>query len=158
MCKKLTEIQIDNILLSQSIGHLGCSNNNKPYVLPVTYLFLDDYIYIQTEPGRKLDFMRINPSVCFEVFRNTDMFNWESAIVWGTFEELNDQESIEARAALFDHVFQLMTPTKVHAHEHAVTAAADNHSRYKPIIFRIKITEKTGRSRKSQCTCANKCK
>jgi nitroimidazol reductase NimA-like FMN-containing flavoprotein (pyridoxamine 5'-phosphate oxidase superfamily) len=141
---KLDAQQIDNLLLSQSIGHLGCTSSNKPYVVPITYLFDEDNIYCQTWPGLKLTTMRNNPLVCFEVYRHTDMFNWESAVVWGQFEELSDEEAFDARTPLFEHVFQLMTPAVTHAHEHTDMLIVNDENRYKPIMFRIKITEKTG--------------
>jgi nitroimidazol reductase NimA-like FMN-containing flavoprotein (pyridoxamine 5'-phosphate oxidase superfamily) len=147
---KLNDQQIDNLLLSQSIGHLGCTNSNKPYVVPITYLFYKGYIFSQTWPGQKLTTMRNNPLVCFEVYRHTDMFNWESAVLWGQFEELSDEEAIEARIPLFDHVFQLMTTAVVHSHEHANTATIADENRYRPIMFRIKITERTGCFRNTQ--------
>jgi hypothetical protein len=62
----------------------------------------------------------------------------------GTIEELSAEEAFDARTPLFDHVFQLMTPAATHAHEHADTLIIKDKNRYKPIMFRIKITEKTG--------------
>lgn len=149
MRANLNDIQIDDLLLSQSIGHLGFTKDNKPNVLPITFLYADGYIYSQTWPGQKLSIMRNNPLVCFEVYRHTDMFNWQSAVVWGIFEELNEEEAMKARTPLFEHIFQLMTPSAIHKHEHAPETIVDDN-RYKPILFRIKITEKTGRFRSTQ--------
>ena len=150
MYGELNEMQIEHLLLSQSIGHLGCTDGKKPYVLPITYLYDTGYIYSQTWAGKKLDIMRINPLVCLEVYRHTDMFNYESAIVWGQFEELSDEEAIEARTLLYENVFQLMTPAAVHLHEHGTTAIVDDEDRYKAVIYRIKLEEKTGRFKTSQ--------
>jgi nitroimidazol reductase NimA-like FMN-containing flavoprotein (pyridoxamine 5'-phosphate oxidase superfamily) len=149
MRANLNDIQIDDLLLSQSVGHLGFTENKKPYVLPITYVYLDGYIYSQTWPGQKLTIMRENPLVCFEVCRHTDMFNWQSAVVWGTFEELNNKEAMGARVILYDRIFQFMTPAAIHGHEHAPETIVDDN-RDKPILFRIKITEKTGRFRSTQ--------
>jgi uncharacterized protein len=149
MRENLSDIEIDNLLLSQSIGHLGYTKNNKPYVLPITYVYVEEYIYSQTWPGQKLAIMRNNPLVCFEVYRHTDMFNWQCVIVWGIFEELSEEEAMKARTPLFEHIFQLMTPTTIHNHEHAPETIVDDN-RYKPIMFRIRITEKSGRYRNTQ--------
>lgn len=32
--------------------------------------------------------MRMNPNVCFEIESKTDMENWKSVILYGTYEEL----------------------------------------------------------------------
>jgi nitroimidazol reductase NimA-like FMN-containing flavoprotein (pyridoxamine 5'-phosphate oxidase superfamily) len=38
--------------------------------------------------GRKVEMMRQNNEVCFEVDEIYDMSNWKSVVAWGAFEEL----------------------------------------------------------------------
>ena len=53
--------------------------------------------------------MRINPFVCFEVDSMLNMANWESVIVWGYFEELDDKEANKGREYLYNSILDLLT-------------------------------------------------
>ena len=50
----LDEQKINNVLSSQVVGRLACTDGNFPYIVPVTYFFNGDYIYGQTQEGKKL--------------------------------------------------------------------------------------------------------
>ena len=148
MLGELNESQIDNLLLSQAVGRIGCTDGKKPYIAPVTYVFDGKDIIGQTKEGMKLRIMRKNPNVCFEVDRMSDMANWQSVIVSGTFHELTGKEADKAREYLFDHVLPLLTSSTIHPHEHTVNSKIDDSNRIKPVMYRIKIKEKSGRFEK----------
>ncbi|CAN5399485.1 hypothetical protein BH20BAC1_BH20BAC1_13050 [soil metagenome] len=84
---ELNELQIDHLLLSQVVGRMACTNGKMPYIVPVTYVFDGKSIIGQTREGRKLEMLRKNPNVCFEIDSMTNMANWQSALVFGTFIE-----------------------------------------------------------------------
>lgn len=68
--KKITETEeIEELLLNQKIGRLGTSFNDRPYITPVNYVFIGGKIYIHSTigPSHKLDNIRSNPNVCFEI-------------------------------------------------------------------------------------------
>jgi nitroimidazol reductase NimA-like FMN-containing flavoprotein (pyridoxamine 5'-phosphate oxidase superfamily) len=149
MLGELNQLQIDHLLLSQFVGRIGCTDGTKPYIIPVTYVFDGKYIIGQSREGLKMDIMRKNPNVCFEVDSIMNMANWQSAIISGTFSELNGKEADTARKYLFNHVWPLLTSSTVHPHEHEVsTSAVDDANRVKPIMYRIRVDEKTGRFEK----------
>ena len=145
MFHSLTPEQIHNLLSSQVVGRLAFSDGSQPYIIPVTYFYDGTYIYGQTNSGSKLNMLRKNPAVCFEVDSVLDMNHWQSAIVTGEFEELTGEEIIEARKVLFNRVFQLMTNSLVHSFEHAPGADIDDSNRVKEVVYRIKIGSITGR-------------
>lgn len=149
MLGELTRQQIENILLSQVLGRLACCDGKQPYVVPVTYTYDGEYIYGQTNEGAKLNALRKNPLVCFEVDTMTDMKNWQSAIVFGKFEELKDEKAKKARQILFGRIFSLMTSDTIHNHEHEVVTEIDKHPA-KLAMYRIKISKMTGRFEKQQ--------
>jgi hypothetical protein len=130
------------------LGRLACTNGKQPYVVPVTYVFDGKYIYGQTNEGMKLDILRKNPKVCFEVDMMTDMRNWKSAVVMGEFEELKNAGAEKAREILFGRIFSLLTSSTVHPHEHAVSGELDDSNRVKYTLYRIKIKKLTGRFEK----------
>lgn len=148
MLGTLTEQQINNLLVSQVVGRIACTNENKPYIVPVTYVFDGHYIYGQSEEGLKLGMLRKNPQVCFEVDSMLDMGNWQSVVVNGTFEELHGNKAAKARDVLFSGIMHLMTSATVHKHEHETSAELDDSNRIKPVMYRIKIKKKTGRFEK----------
>jgi uncharacterized protein len=148
MLGKLDDTKINSILSSQVIGRLACTDGDQPYIVPVTYTFDGRNIYGQTNEGTKLNILRKNPKVCFEVDMMTDMRNWQSVIVFGKFEELKEEEAEEAREILFGRVFPLLTSSTVHPHEHGDTIELDDSTRVKYVMYRIKIMRRTGRFEK----------
>jgi len=129
----------------QAVGRIGCHDDKKTYITPVTYAFDGNYIYGQSNEGLKLNIMRMNPSVCFEVDSMMNMANWESVIVWGHFEELEDSAAIKAREYLYNRILDLLTSSTIHLHEHGNSRELDDNNRIKHVMYRIRVTEKTGR-------------
>lgn len=145
MIGKLDTTQVNNLLCSQSIGRLACTDGKRPYIVPISFKYDGVYIYGQTNMGEKLKVIRKNPDVCFEVDRMLDMRNWQSVIVYGEFEELKNKDAEEGREVLLEKEFSLLTDTSVHAHEHEVTSILEDQGRVKEILFRIKINKVSGR-------------
>ncbi len=148
MLGKLNRTQIDNLIYSQVVARIGCSAENKVYVVPITYAYDGKYIYGHTIEGMKTQMMRHNPEVCVEVDDIVNMANWQSAIVWGTYEELQGREADEVLQTLVNRIHPLMssdTVRPVHGLEKA-------HSTFKPntrmVVFRIEVKEATGRFEK----------
>lgn len=148
MIRDLNEAEINNILSSQILGRLACTDGRNPYIVPLTYMYDGEYIYGQTIKGKKLRILRKNPNVCFEVDMLTDMFNWSSVLVFGKFEELKEEAAAKAREKLFNSAFTLLTGSAVHKHEHDTVAGVNDSSRQKPVMYRIKIKKITGRTEK----------
>ena len=78
----------------QIIGRIGCSNGSKTYIVPISYAYDGECVYCHTHEGMKIEYMRRNPNVCFEVDHQHNMANWQSIIAWGVFEELTDSEPV----------------------------------------------------------------
>lgn len=148
MLGKLNETEIRNILSSQAIGRLACTDGKQPYISPVTYVYDGDYIYGQSNIGTKLEMMRKNPNVCFEVDLIMDMRNWQSVLVYGKFEELKTKKADEAREKMFGRLFPMATSSTIHPHQHSVEGKVDDPNRVKLVMYRIKIKKTTGRFEK----------
>src|SRR5688572_14161750 len=88
MLGELTDRQIDLVLHSQMIGRIGCYANEKVFITPVTYVFHEGYIYAHSNAGHKVQTMRSNPNVCFQVDAIENMRNWRSVLIWGQYQEL----------------------------------------------------------------------
>jgi nitroimidazol reductase NimA-like FMN-containing flavoprotein (pyridoxamine 5'-phosphate oxidase superfamily) len=95
--------EIARIMNNAQVGRLGLSMNDQPYVVPVNFAFDGDRIYIHcADTGMKLDFLRTNPRVCFEVDENLGIvpgpapwlfgMGYRSVIAFGTARSLTDTE------------------------------------------------------------------
>jgi uncharacterized protein len=85
-------------------GHLGCSRDNRPYVVPMHYAYDSQDIYFFTTIGTKTKYIAANPEVCLQVEEIVDRLHWRSVMVNGRAEEIVDPEEKE-------HAMQLITQT-----------------------------------------------
>ena len=145
MLGTLTNTQMDDLLKRQAIGRLGYRDERKCYITPVTYAYDGKYIYGQTNEGMKLNVIRTNPYICFEVDAIVNMANWESVTIWGHFEELENDTAKRAREYLYNNLLDILTSTTIHLHKHDHSHEADNENLIKQIVYRISIAERTGR-------------
>ncbi len=148
MLGKLNDLQIKNVLSSQVLGRIACTDGKQPYIVPVTYTYDGEYLYGQTNEGTKLEMLRKNPKVCFEVDTMTDMANWQCVLVYGKFEELASKKAEKAKEILFGKVLTLMTSSTIHTHEHQEKGEMEDSNRVKQVMYRIKIKKLTGRFEK----------
>jgi uncharacterized protein len=91
MIGNLTQEAALEVLQSNLLGRIGCSDGKKVYVVPVNYVFDGKYIIAHSVAGMKIDMMRKNPAVCFEVDEMKDLRNWKSVILWGEYQELTNE-------------------------------------------------------------------
>ena len=90
LIKDMTVKECQEILAHTGIGRLACVQNNLPYIVPIYFAYGPDHLYGFTTVGRKIEWMRLNPSVCVEVDEITSHTSWTSVIVSGRYEELPD--------------------------------------------------------------------
>lgn len=145
MINKLDENQMNELLKKQLIGRIGCHADDVTYVVPISYTFDGNSIYAHTHEGMKVEMMRKNPSVCFEVDDTHDNANWKSVIAWGTFEELTEPGQREkALQLLLNRTLPMNSSATTHIGVSWPFSANDLKD-VKGIVFKIKIENKTGR-------------
>lgn len=148
MLGELNDYQVENILKNQVIGRIGCHVDGVTYVVPVTYVYDGKQIYAHSAKGLKIDMMRKNPDVCFEVDVIQNMANWQSVITWGKFEEiLNKEEKQQAMQKLMDRMMPLMTSETAQP-THGLNTHANEAGNQQVILYRIQLNKKTGRFEK----------
>lgn len=107
--------QIKKIIEKAQVCRLGLSNDNKPYIVPVSYGYDGNFIYFHTAvEGTKIDYMTTNPHICFEleydvkvITNDTLACKWTqsfySVIGFGTVREITDhQDKVKA----FNHIMK----------------------------------------------------
>ena len=88
------------LLANGKYAHLACQADGELYLVPITYIFDDNYIYCHSSPGKKIELMRKNPNICIQVEEKKDSLCWESVITWGKFEELKGAEATKVAKQL----------------------------------------------------------
>ncbi len=150
MMGKLSAAEIEEILSKQIVGRIGCHAEGLTYVVPVSYAYDGNYIYVHSLEGMKLALMRKNPSVCFEVDEMQNMANWKSIIVQGKFEELEDpQLRKHALDMLNNRVLPIISSATTHLSPYW-PFPPDDYKEIKGIVYRIAIIEKSGRFENDQ--------
>ncbi|HEY0608747.1 MAG TPA: pyridoxamine 5'-phosphate oxidase family protein [Chitinophaga sp.] len=151
MLGKLNSDQIDQLLCANVTGRIGCTDGNKVYIVPVSYVFNGAYLIAHSREGMKIDIMRTHPEVCFQVDETNDPANWRSVIVWGEYEEVTDpKERYYAMKFLVSHLMHVMheklsETAGIQDMNTAMEQAEEQDVLVRPVVYRIRIKEKTGR-------------
>lgn len=114
MLGELTKEQSFQVLKSEVMGRIGCYDaDGGVYIVPITYVFDCKFIYAHSKEGLKIQLMRKNPRVCFQVDCIENMANWRSVIAWGEYEELKGNNYDKAMKILKDRLAPLMISESV---------------------------------------------
>lgn len=98
------EAILEEILLGAIICRVAMMDGELPYIVPFNYGYKDGCLYIHSAPeGKKIDLLRKENRVCFEVEDTIGITKGELACSWttsyrsvigyGTVEILSDEES-----------------------------------------------------------------
>lgn len=144
----LTPEEVEAILRRNRIGRLGCSADDHPYIVPINYVYDGRHVYAYSGPGRKVDVMRRQPRVAFEVDEIDNPSSWRCVMAEGLFEELTGED--DRRQALV----RLTRNGTTQASGKALPPPDEAESALVPrsleasdylVLFRVKLTEKSGR-------------
>jgi nitroimidazol reductase NimA-like FMN-containing flavoprotein (pyridoxamine 5'-phosphate oxidase superfamily) len=120
---------IEALLAGSIVGRIACNQpGDRPYLVPLAYAYDGRSIYAVSGPGRKLDLMRADRRVSFEVDRVERSDRWQSVVADGDFEEVTDADEIQMAIALVEGAT-------------GVTVEMGAHS----VVFRLRLTAKSGR-------------
>jgi uncharacterized protein len=154
MLAKLTPEEIEGLLHREIIGRLACHADTSIYVVPISYAYDGKYIYCHTYEGMKMELLRKDPNVCFQVDEMKNMANWKSVIAWGDFEELTEKKE---RKKAFRILMNRHLPVNSSITTHLGPSwpfSSDNVDNIEGIFFRIYLHKKTGRFENDQATAS----
>ena len=95
---------IDGIIRDSEYCHLSCCVEEQPYLIPVSFGYDGETIYIHTAlTGKKIDYFEKNPRVCLSFVSQAELishpnqacdwsFNFASVIAEGIIKEVLDTE------------------------------------------------------------------
>ena len=138
--EEMVKTEIEKVLETTRFGHLACSADDIPYVVPIHYAYKKPDLYIYTTEGKKVDMISQNPNVCVQVEDIVDGTEWKSVIVTGVAEKVTDYREREKIVELIRESNPTLTP--------AISIRwMDNWIREnREVVYRIKPTSITGRS------------
>src|SRR5215216_5533444 len=129
--RELSPERIEELLRTAIVGRIACcghgqTGDGRPYLVPLAYGYDGDAVYAHSGPGRKLDLMRAEPRVTFEVDEAIAPDHWRSVIADGTFEEIDDPRQ---RDAALQVIYGLNGVPDLGSHT---------------VVFRILLTSRSG--------------
>jgi nitroimidazol reductase NimA-like FMN-containing flavoprotein (pyridoxamine 5'-phosphate oxidase superfamily) len=71
------------------LGRLACVSHDRPYIVPIYFVFDVDRLYSFSTLGQKILWMRQNPLVCLEADEIRAHDDWESVVVLGRYVEIS---------------------------------------------------------------------
>lgn len=101
--KLLTETEARQYLADNDTGRMAtCSPDGQPYIVPLNYIFYKDSVYFHcAHEGMKLDNLKTNSRVCFEVSHTDKLYfadkpcncgtRYTSVLVFGTACIVDDE-------------------------------------------------------------------
>jgi nitroimidazol reductase NimA-like FMN-containing flavoprotein (pyridoxamine 5'-phosphate oxidase superfamily) len=108
--KDMTTEEMGALLLRLDFGHLGCTRDGHPYVVPMHYAYDGQDLYFFTTEGTKTEFIAANSEVCFQVEEITDSSNWQSVMVIGAARKLTEPDEAEHAMQLITERNETLTP------------------------------------------------
>jgi hypothetical protein len=109
--------EMEAILRQGGLGYLALSRDDEPYVVPLNYAYQDGTIVFHCAyEGRKIDYLRTNPRVCFAVGRQTGQtqdhggaaceVDNDSVLCYGTARPLEDLNERARALNAFNRTFR----------------------------------------------------
>src|SRR5271157_6641003 len=138
---EMTAEECSAFLQRASLGRLGCSSENQPYVVPVYFACNSGYMYVFSTFGQKVKWMRANPKVCVQTDEIQNGGEWISVVVYGEYEELPEPQYTAERK----HASSLLAK-RSHWWLNALgerQMRVDDKS-IEPLFFRVRIQSMSG--------------
>lgn len=75
--------EIENIIFKADVCRIALSYDNNPYIVPVSFGYKDNSIFIHSAPeGKKIEILNNNNNVCLEFDTDTEIIKGEIACKW----------------------------------------------------------------------------
>jgi nitroimidazol reductase NimA-like FMN-containing flavoprotein (pyridoxamine 5'-phosphate oxidase superfamily) len=108
--KDMSQGEMVALLLRGKLGHLGCSCDGRPYVVPMHYAYDGECLFFFTTEGIKTTFIAANHEVCFQVEEITNASRWLSVMVFGRAERITKTGETERAMQLITERNPTLTP------------------------------------------------
>jgi uncharacterized protein len=130
------------VLSRTSVARLACCRMNQPYVVPVSFVYDPRQVclFSFSAIGKKVEWMRANPSVCVEVEDLEDRFHWTTVVIFGRYDEITDAPADKELRQRALHLFSERSRWWLPG---AASLSESEHESV--VVYRIHIDSMTGR-------------
>src|SRR6476620_2707326 len=138
--EEMTNQECRAMVAGTHVVRLACAVDNQPYIVPLHLAFDGEFFYGYSTLGHKIQWMRQNPLVCLEIDAVAGKQQWESVVVFGSYEELPATPDHENSRRHAEQLFQMRPmwwePGAV---------PLEGRRPGEPVVFRIQVRRMTGR-------------
>jgi nitroimidazol reductase NimA-like FMN-containing flavoprotein (pyridoxamine 5'-phosphate oxidase superfamily) len=139
--RDLSRDEIETMLARNNVGRIAFSMHDRVDIQPIHYVYERGWLYGRTSEGEKISTIEHNQWVAFEVDEVTDIFDWKSVVIHGSFWILRPRGSPRAEE-LWSKAAELVT-------EIVPGALTENDPvAFRKILFRIAVGDARGREAK----------
>jgi len=144
--KEITDIaRIEAILKKADICRLAFSDEDRPYLVPMCFGYENRTLYFHSAAeGRKLDIIRKNPNVCFEVEVENEMIRTEEACSWSL--KYNSVIGFGRADILNDPKDKKKALDVIMAHYSEASFTYSDKALSRMVIIRVRIDQMTGKA------------
>lgn len=94
--RELSREEIEAMLLRNNVGRMAFSFHDRVDIQPIHYVYERGWLYGRTSEGDKIAALTHNQWVAFEVDEVSDVFDWRSIVIHGSFWILHPRGSPRA--------------------------------------------------------------
>lgn len=139
--RELPRDEIEAMLLRNRVGRLAFSIHDRVDIQPIHYIYERGWLYGRTSEGEKSVALKHNQWVAFEVDEITDLFDWRSLVIHGSFWIMNPRGS--------PHAEELWAKAAELVSRIVPGALTDNDPvAFRQTLFRIAVGDVRGREAK----------
>jgi hypothetical protein len=136
--------EIEEILGLARVMRLALCVDDQPYVVPLNFGYRDGVLYFHcAQKGRKLDMIRRNPNVSFEVESDVEIITGELPCDWTT--HFRSVIGFGKAAVVEDEAEKRLGMDVLMAHHKAKPGEYEPHNFKLATIVRVDIDEMTGK-------------
>lgn len=137
--RELDESECRALLARHHVGRMAYTFRDRVDIAPIHYFFDDGWLYGRTALGRKLEIVKHNRWVAFQVDEVEGPFDWRSVVVKGGVYLLRPDGS-EEEILLHARALELLRSVA------PAVLTAEDPAPEREILFRIHLDEVSGRS------------
>ena len=135
--RDLTADESNALLAQKNVGRLAFTLHDRVDIEPINYVADGEWLFGRTSKGTKLATLLHPPWCAFEVDETSDLFEWSSVVVKGTFYLLDPESGSTDTYRRAEQLLAKLVPGTFSAHDPAP---------HRDIVFGIFINELTGRT------------
>jgi len=139
--RDMSRDEIEAMLLRNRVGRLAFSIHDRVDIQPIHYIYEHGWLYGRTSEGEKITALKHNQWIAFEVDEVTDLFDWRSIVIHGSFWIMHPRGSPRAEE-LWTKAAELVSRVVPGALTESDPVA------FRQLLFRIALSDVRGREAK----------